>query len=299
MTRREALVWLGTMSGSLLLTSPVRALSRLRPVRAFIPRLRAVQISDIHHGYRGVGNPDPAASVDRALALVKRLRPDVLLVSGDLIEADRAARVRERRLHEVWERLTALGIPLLAVPGEQDALMDRGSLWKQVVGPLHFHEEVRGVHVIGLDNVSRGYLLGSPERRWLFNVLDGIPQDSPVLMMAHAPLAWFYPPWNWYTYDGPAAATLLKRFPHHLFIHGHVHQVLTDAVAGIGGLGARAVSFAYPLPDRQQPVPLRPLPMPDQNRNDGLGVRLIEFSERFRVTDHVLVEPVILGARTD
>lgn len=295
MTRREALIWLGALSGSLLLEPSARALSRLRPVKAFTPKLRAVQISDLHYGYRGPGNPDPEGSLLRAFSAVRRLRPDILLVTGDLIQADRDPRVRERRLFEVWERLSALGFPCLAVPGEQDALPDRGALWKRVVGPLYFHEERGGVHLIGLDNVSEGYLIGAKERQWLFDQVDHLDGEAPVLVMAHAPLAWFYPPWNWYTYNGPAVATLFERFSRRLFVHGHVHQALTDATAGLHGFGCPAVSFGYPLPDRREPAPLRPVSMPDDERDGGLGVRLIEFSGKFQMMEHPLQRPVVLG----
>src|SRR5579875_3683182 len=288
MTRREALVWLGALSGSLLGDSSAKALFRLRPVKAFRPRLRAVQLSDLHYGYRGSGNPDPKGSLLRAFGLVRRLRPDVLLVTGDLIEADADARVRERRLTEVWDRLRATGIPLLAVPGEQDALLDRGDLWRRRIGPLHFHEEVRGVHVIGLDNVSQGYLIDRAEHRFLEAQVRRIPNDAPVLVMAHAPLAWFYPPWNWYTYNGPVVARLFDRFAERLLVHGHVHQVLTDTTGGLRGLGSPAVSFLYPLPDRKMPAALRPVPMSDDAPDGGLGLRVIEVSDVFRVTDHHL-----------
>ena len=288
MTRREVLRWLGAWSGALVTAPPVHALARLRPVRAFTPRLRAVQITDLHYGYRGSGNPDPAASLSQALYQIQQLNPELLLITGDLIEADADPRVRERRLEDIWERLQGLRIPLLAVPGEQDALMDAGALWQRVVGPLHFHEASGGVHVIGLDNVSRGFLLGRSERDWLAQELRSLDEGVPLLVAAHAPLAWYYPAWNWYTYDGPAASAMVARFPHRLFVHGHVHQLLTDEVGGVKGFGARAVSFSYPLPDSRHALALMPIPMAAGAVDTGLGLRDIRFAGTFQITDRPL-----------
>ncbi|MEJ2534052.1 MAG: metallophosphoesterase, partial [Gammaproteobacteria bacterium] len=80
--------------------------------------MRVLQLSDCHVSggpgarYRG---RDPRATLEALLPVVRAWRPDLLLASGDLSE-DASPESYE------WlaERLRAVGVPILALPGNHD-----------------------------------------------------------------------------------------------------------------------------------------------------------------------------------
>jgi Icc protein len=291
--RREFLRWL-TVAGAGLAFEPLaRAAARLRPVRAFHPEIRLVQLTDLHWGFEKRSFPRPEATLDQALSRVHALKPDLVVFTGDFIQATRDPGQRAARLRRAWEALRTLHLPILAVPGEQDALLDQGRLFRQVIGPLYFHETVGGVHLLGLDNVSRGFFLGPAQVQWLSEEARKIPPQAPVLVLAHAPLARYFPPWNWYTFDGPEAARILSRFAHVLLLHGHVHQLMADAVGDLEGLGAWPLSFAYPPPAPPGLTPLEPVPPPPGQPEAGLGVRLVHVTDDFHIMDLPLASPTV------
>lgn len=261
-----------------LLPSPlVQAAARPRPVRPFSRRLRIAQISDIHLGYQGPANRDIEASLNAVLTRVQAWKPDVLLVSGDLSQGTADAVVRADRLKRALDAFNTLKIPVWPVPGEHDTLMDAGRVWKDVVGPLYFHRTVSRVHVIGLDNVSRGFFVDAEQVRWLEHETAGLLDETPLIVLLHAPLASVYPPWNWYTYNGAQVARMLSRFHRRLVWCGHVHQLLPSAVEGVQEQSCYPVSFVYPLPDPRELSPLTPWPQSESHPDFGLGLRLAEF----------------------
>lgn len=290
-SRRHVLrtFWRWTLWGtaaSLFPETLVKAAARPLPVNPFNRRLRLAQISDIHLGYRGPANRDIEASLHAVLTRVQGWKPDVLLVSGDLSQGTSDAVVRADRLKRALAALHALEIPIWAVPGEQDALMDAGRVWQEVVGPLYFHRTVSGVHVIGLDNVSRGFFVDAAQLQWLEREVSALVSETPLIVLLHAPLASVYPPWNWYTYNGAAVARLLTRFPRRLVLYGHIHQLLPSSVAGLREQSCYPVSFVYPLPDPSEPSRLEPWPQSYSHPDFGLGCRLAEYDgTRFHVRD--------------
>ena len=287
-SRRDVLRWIGALGVGTLVSPMAWAADRLRPRPAFVPQIRLVQLTDLHIGFHHRGFPDPEASLEAALAQIQSLKPDLVVVTGDLIQASRDAATRATRMARAWAMLSGLRVSVLAIPGEQDALLDRGRLFAQQIGPLTFHHVVGGVHLVGLDNVSRGFFLGHDQLAWLQRTLQDIPATAPVLVLAHAPLARYYPPWNWYTFDGAAAAELLAPFPRKLLLHGHVHHLLADDVAGLPGLAARPTSFVYPAHTPSTLTPLAPEAPPLEQPDAGLGIRWLQFAGDFHIEDRPL-----------
>ena len=83
------------------------------------------QISDLHvdlPGKKLAGRVDTAACLARAVAQIERLRPqpDVLLITGDLVNQARA----EEYVH-LRELLSPIRIPTFVIPGNHD---DRDNL---------------------------------------------------------------------------------------------------------------------------------------------------------------------------
>src|SRR5512147_2839437 len=116
-----------------------------------------VQLSDAHVGFSGPPDPLGTQAFERAVEMVNALPapPDLVLFSGDLTHdsenpAEHAARMR--RFQEIAGRLRA---PLVrCVPGEHDAALDGGKLFRETFGDTFYSFDHRGVHFVALDNVS-------------------------------------------------------------------------------------------------------------------------------------------------
>lgn len=90
------------------------------------PRLRAVVISDLNGAYGTIGY---SAAVQRVVErITTRWRPDVVIVAGDLIAAQRPE-LSDARVREMWAAFDSMvaaplreaGIPLVATLGNHDA----------------------------------------------------------------------------------------------------------------------------------------------------------------------------------
>ena len=118
-----------------------------------------VQLSDTHVGFQGPPNPLGTKAFERAVAEVNGLAvaPDLILVTGDLThdsEQEGEAAARMKRFQEIAAGLKVRNIKY--VPGEHDAGLDGGALFRSVFGPSHYAFDHRGVHFVALDNVSLG-----------------------------------------------------------------------------------------------------------------------------------------------
>ena len=248
------------------------------PVLATAASLRIAQVSDFHWGYRGDWNRNLSSTVERILTAVRGLNPapSLLLVTGDLIQATSDAKERQRRLETVKAKLEGLNIPWLAVPGEHDTFGDQGQLFQQVIGSLFFHRAFQGLHMIGLDNVSRGPFLGNKQYQWFRSELARLQPTDPVVVFSHRPLYDVFTPWNWYTYDGDKVYTSLDSFNRRLCVFGHVHQAMSHQshhTANLSGLPA-----SWPLPSPGPLERLQPWPQGASHPDMGLGFRVIDYA---------------------
>lgn len=296
LTRREFAGWAGL--AALTLRIPMgRVASTAAPVVAS-PSLRIVHLSDFHWGYTGAWNRNVAGSLERALAQAAALSPgpDLLVVTGDLIQATSQEKERERRFGAVKERLNALKVPWMAVPGEHDAFGDMGRGFERHIGPLHFHRVFRGIHVLGLDNVSRGYFLGRDQLAWLKGQIRRLKDTDRVLVLSHAPLFTLFEPWNWATYDGSDALRALERFSSRQVLFGHIHQSLDRTEHGVANHAGLPTS--WPLPEPGPLEKLEPWPQGGTHPDMGLGFRVLDLQDgRFRESS-VLLEASRKAARS-
>lgn len=154
------------------------------------------QISDLHVGPPGGEMDrrfDTAAHAERAAAHVNRLdpAPDVVLVTGDLVEDGTAEEYR--RLRGFLDRLSA---PYFLIPGNHDdrdnlrrAFADHGYL--QGDGAfLHYVIEDYPLRLIGLDTLLPGKARGElcPARlAWLEARLGEAPGRPTLVFMHHPP----------------------------------------------------------------------------------------------------------------
>ncbi len=139
------------------------------------------QLSDIHAD----GSQARLARLDRVLGWLKPLKPDAIIISGDLAEADHAESYRH-----VAERLDDFEAPFHAVPGNMD---DHGAL-VAVLGarmewtaprPLCVTGQAGPLRLIGLDVTVSGAHHGdaAPVLGWLEEQLAD--DERPTLIFQH------------------------------------------------------------------------------------------------------------------
>lgn len=241
------------------------------------PGFRFAQLSDLHLGYRGDANRDVEASLAKVLGELARVTPppEFVVVTGDLTQATDRAPERTARLKRCRALLEHLGIPFYPLPGEHDAMADRGQAYRAVFDRLYYSFEHRGTKVIALDNVSRGYFLGSRQRAWLAKELIEWPKTAPLIVLSHAPLFDLFPPWNWYTYDGEEVFQRLAPFSRVTMLFGHIHQRWIEHPHRVPSLGGLPTS--WPLPEPGPLVRLQPWPQGQTNPYRGLGFRWVDI----------------------
>ena len=152
-----------------------------------------VQITDTHLKGEGellYGRIDTAGYLERAVAHVNALdpRPDVALVTGDLVDGGKAAEYANLR-----RVLSQLAMPFFLIPGNHDAretlreaFPDHAYLPRD--GALHYAIEDLPLRLIALDTLvpGKGYgALDGAQLDWLeARLAEG---DRPTLIFMHHP----------------------------------------------------------------------------------------------------------------
>ncbi len=194
--------------------APRPLLVHLRPAPPARGPLRLALLSDPH--LFGPGAPParfgpPADKLDlalsawgRAAARLRRLKPSLTLVTGDLCadgEKGPPAHL-EAQLRLAARALEMLPRPRRALPGNHDVRYQEGRVilqpWRRRLGPARQVFFLPGAAVILLDNVALCNSRGKPRncgamsgeaRAWLENVLALIPPETPLILASHFPLA--------------------------------------------------------------------------------------------------------------
>jgi 3',5'-cyclic AMP phosphodiesterase CpdA len=232
------------------------------------------QITDTHWGYKGAANPEAGAAFERAVAEIARWpsRPSLVVHTGDVTHQTTDAGERKARLETAKAMLAKLGSELLVIPGEHDAGADHGAAFQAVFGPTHHARELRGVHLIAIDNVSdpKGGI-GDEQLAWLDKEVARVPADKPLLVFTHRPLFSLAQPWDWFTQDGDKALAILDRHPNTTVFYGHIHQALIHKTNSTLHVSTRSLVFPLPAP-MSQPAKA-PLPWDAAALDHGLGYR--------------------------
>lgn len=195
------------------------------------------QLSDPHLRPDGVlykNVADSNAMFAAAIAAVNALRPrpDLVILSGDVVEDGAPAE------YAVARRLLAqLDMPLLVIPGNHDereafraAFADHAYLPR--TGPLHFAVGTFGaVRVIGLDVTVPGHhhgLMDAHAALWLDAALAAEP-DRPTLIMMHQPPFASGIPYidRYFCREGERLAAVVRNYPAvERIVCGHVHRFM-------------------------------------------------------------------------
>jgi len=206
--------------------------------------MRVAQISDLHimrDGKQAYGAFDTRACLDRAVDRLNRLapRPDVVLVTGDLVDTGSAEEYA--RLRHALDRLT---LPYRLIPGNHDA---RATLraafpeqrWDQAEPEFcQFVDETQGLRLIGLDSLDPGQVAGRlcPRRlAWLDAVLAA-GDGRPTLIAVHHP-AFATGVAHMDALPMHGAEALIDCVNRHRgvvrVVAGHVHRTMSAALGGV------------------------------------------------------------------
>jgi hypothetical protein len=239
------------------------------------PDFHFVQFSDTHWGYRGRGNPEPERTLEKAFAIVNALpeQPDFIVFSGDLTHSTTEPELRRSRMTQFKEIVSALRVKdLRFLPGEHDALLDRGQAYRELFGPSYYSFDHKGVHFIALDNASDpDGKLGDEQLAWLSADLSQRDRHERIVVLGHRPLFDLQPNWGWSTPDGASAVALLMPYPNVAVFYGHIHQEHHHATGHI--IHHAATSLIYPLPAPGSQPALLPLLYDATKPGRGLGTR--------------------------
>ncbi len=219
--------------------------------------LLIAQISDLHIKQRGefaYRRVDTAAALTRAIATLNRFtpRPDLVVISGDLVDTPLAAEYEHLK-----ELLAPLEIPFAAIPGNHDSReLMRAALpglgYAQSSGVLHSVRKIGEADIVLLDSSVPGAAHGaldSVSLEWLDTVL-GASTAQPALLFLH------HPPFitgiahmdvqNLRNAD-PLAALIRKHPRARLIAAGHVHRATLTTFAGITATICPAPNHAVAL----------------------------------------------------
>jgi Calcineurin-like phosphoesterase len=236
-----------------------------------------VQLSDTHVGSGPPLNHNGTRAFERAVETVNRLHhpPDLILFTGDLTHDSEEPGERSRRMRRFREIADGLAVRVRkAVPGEHDAGLDGGALFREAFGETHYAFDHRGVHFVALDNVSRGKPEVGPEQlAWLRADLSRFPVTAPIVVFTHRPLFDLRSDWEWFTSDGDEVTKVLAPFENVTVLYGHIHREHVHEEGHAHHYAARGLAYAFP--DPAQVEEKKPLPFDPTHPFQHLGLRLV------------------------
>ncbi len=236
-----------------------------------------VQLSDAHVGFNGPPDPLGTKAFERAVQMVNQLpqRPDLILFTGDLTHDTEEKDVHAQRMKQFLDISRGLNVPLVkCVPGEHDAGLDGGALYRDFLGETYYSFDHRGVHFIALDNVSRAKPEVGPEQlAWLKKDLERFPKSAPIVVFTHRPLFDLKPEWEWFTSDGDKVMDVLSQYENVTVLYGHIHRDNEHEEQHVHHYAARSLIFAFPDPTAG--VPKKPIAFDKDKPFQNLGIRLV------------------------
>ena len=237
-----------------------------------------VQLSDTHVGFNGPPDPLGTQAFENAVAQINALknRPELVLVTGDLThdaESPDEHAKRFRLFKEISSRIG--GAQIKVVPGENDAALDGGDMFREFMGPTHHSFDHRGVHFIALDNVSRGRAeVGAEQLAWMKRDLARFAKSAPIIVFTHRPLFDLRPDWEWFTSDGDAVMNALAGYENVTVLYGHIHREHFHLSGTTRMYAARSLIFAFPDPDTTPAK--KPMPFDKDRPFKNLGMRVVK-----------------------
>ena len=236
---------------------------------------RVFQLSDTHVGWDGALG---TIAFERAVDVVNSLAqaPDLVLFTGDLTHDTEKPGEHAERMKRFREIAGRLKVPkVYQVPGEHDAGLDGGELYRSVFGATFYSFDHKGFHFIALDNVSRAKPeVGLEQRAWLAKDLARFPRTAPIVVFTHRPLFDLRPDWEWFTSDGDEVMSLLAPYENVTVLYGHIHREHEQAIGSARLFAARSLCFAFP--DPQLVADKKAIPFDKTEPFKNLGIRQVQ-----------------------
>ena len=260
-----------------------------------------VQLSDAHVGFNGPPDPLGTKAFERAVEMINGLaqRPDLVLFTGDLTHDTEDKDVHVTRMKQFQEISKRLNVPLIkCVPGEHDAGLDGGALYREFFGESHYSFDHRGVHFVALDNVSRAKPeIGTGQLEWLKKDLARFSKTAPIVIFTHRPLFDLRPDWEWFTSDGDDVMNVLSAYDNVTVLYGHIHRDDEHTIGPVHHYAARSLIFGFPDPSGVA-GPRKPVPFDKDHPFKNLGIRTVAFNGKPQPGSSPLsIEDVELTAR--
>jgi 3',5'-cyclic AMP phosphodiesterase CpdA len=240
-----------------------------------------VQISDSHIGFKGMANPDVAATFQEAIDQVNALPepPEFVIHTGDLTHFTTLA-----QFDQVKQMMGGLRTgQVLTIPGEHDSTDDGGQKYRSVfgagsIGDGWYSFDHKGVHfisVVNTINLQQLGHLGTDQLSFIRSDVAHLASDTPIVVFSHIPLFTMYQPWGWGTDDATEALSYLKRFASVTCLNGHVHQIMSKTEGNV--TFHTAAPTAYPLPLAGAGPAPQPVTLPAGRLHAALGVRDVTY----------------------
>ena len=236
------------------------------------------QFSDPHVGFQGPPDPLGTRAFEDAVVMINKLpqRPDFVLFTGDLTHDAETRDIHAQRMRlfkTIAGRINTAAIH--TVPGENDAALDQGVLYREHFGDSHYSFDHKGVHFTALDNVSRGRPeIGPDQLAWLKADLARYPRTAPIVVFTHRPLFDLKPEWEWFTADGDEVMNVLAPYENVTVLYGHIHRRHVRRYRNARHYAARSLIFGFNDPATSEEK--KQLPFNPNQPFKGLGIRLVK-----------------------
>ena len=170
---------------------------------------------------------------EQIVAEISRLRPDLVITVGDMIEGDNEDSTElERRWVEYEQIIRPLRCPIYFTPGNQDiGGQVSEAIYRRCAGEPYYSFNHRQVHVIVLDNSrwDNSAQLPAEQIEWCRADLEAHPDTRYTIVFMHRPF------WVHTTAQGlpDTLHTLFKTFGVDAVFTGHYHMYFSGAYDGI------------------------------------------------------------------
>jgi predicted phosphodiesterase len=236
-----------------------------------------VQLSDSHVGFNGPPDPLGTKAFESAVATINGLKnpPELVIVTGDLTH-DADSPDEHAKRFKLFKEISGKigGAQIKVVPGENDAALDGGDMFREFMGPTHYSFDHRGVHFVALDNVSAGRpAVGAEQLAWMKSDLARFPKTAPIIVFTHRPLFDLKPEWEWFTSDGDDVMNALAPYENVTVLYGHIHRENFHQAGTTKMYAARSLIFAFP--DPAITAEKKPLPFNKVQPFKDLGLRRV------------------------
>jgi hypothetical protein len=180
------------------------------------------------------------------------------------------------------------------LPGESDAALDGGVLYREHFGESHYSFDHKGVHLIAIDNVSQGSPeVGAEQLACLKADLARLPKTAPIILFTHRPLFDLKSEWEWFTRDGDQVMNLVAPYENVTVPYGHIQRRNVQQTNGkVIHYAARSLIFAFNDPATN--TDKKPLPFDKDDPFKELGIRLVNDQGDAKPAESPGVKDIVL-----